>query len=108
MRGSPSEPSYRRRFQTTSRCCSQSVDTGAAAVALVHDTGVYLTRTARQSQRREGANMQAVAIQAAPEDVRAFIQEYFDAWKGTDEHTILAYYSDDVVLHLPTGTLEGK
>ena len=52
--------------------------------------------------------MQAVAIQAVPEDVRAFIQEYFDAWKGTDEHTILAYYSDDVVLHLPTGTLEGK
>ena len=52
--------------------------------------------------------MQAVAIQAAPEDVRAFIQEYFDAWKGTDEHKILAYYSDDVVLHLPTGTLEGK
>jgi steroid delta-isomerase-like uncharacterized protein len=55
-----------------------------------------------------GANMQAVAIQAALEDVRAFIQEYFDAWKGTDEHKILAYYSDDVVLHLPTGTLEGK
>ena len=52
--------------------------------------------------------MQAVAIQTAPEDVRAFIQEYFDAWKGVDEHKILAYYSDDVVLHLPTGTLEGK
>jgi steroid delta-isomerase-like uncharacterized protein len=52
--------------------------------------------------------MQAAAIQAAPEDVRAFIQEYFDAWKGTDEHKILAYYSDDVVIHLPTGTLEGK
>jgi steroid delta-isomerase-like uncharacterized protein len=52
--------------------------------------------------------MQAVAIQAAPDDVRAFIQEYFDAWKGTDEHKILTYYSDDVVLHLPTGTLEGK
>jgi steroid delta-isomerase-like uncharacterized protein len=52
--------------------------------------------------------MQAVANQAAPEEVRAFIQEYFDAWKGTDEHKILTYYSDDVVLHLPTGTLEGK
>ena len=52
--------------------------------------------------------MQAVAIQAAPEDVRAFIQEYFDAWKGTDEDKILAYYSDDVVIRLPTGTLEGK
>lgn len=46
--------------------------------------------------------------QAAPEDVRAFIQEYFDAWKGTDEQKILAYYSDDIVLQLPTGTLQGK
>ena len=52
--------------------------------------------------------MQAVGMQAAPEDVRAFVQEYFDAWKGTDEQRILAYYSDDVVLQLPTGTLEGK
>jgi steroid delta-isomerase-like uncharacterized protein len=50
----------------------------------------------------------ASRMQAAPEDVRAFIQDYFDAWKGTDEHKILAYYSDDVVLHLPTGTIEGK
>ena len=40
--------------------------------------------------------MQASAIQATPENVRAFIQEYFDAWKGTDENEILACYSDDV------------
>ena len=33
---------------------------------------------------------------------------YWDAWKGTDEQRILAYYSDDVLIHLPTGTLEGK
>lgn len=52
--------------------------------------------------------MQAVALQETTEEVRVLIQEYFDAWKGTDEHAILAYYSDDVVLHLPTGTLEGK
>jgi steroid delta-isomerase-like uncharacterized protein len=52
--------------------------------------------------------MQAVAIQAAPDDVRAFIQEYFDAWKGTDERKILAFYTEDVVLHLPTGILAGK
>ncbi|PYU51937.1 MAG: hypothetical protein DMG53_00960, partial [Acidobacteria bacterium] len=52
--------------------------------------------------------MQVAAAQAAPENVRAFIQEYFDAWKGTDEDKILAYYSDDVVIQLPTGTLEGK
>lgn len=53
--------------------------------------------------------MQATpVVVAAPEDVRAFIQEYFDVWKGTDVQKILAYYSDDVVIHLPTGTLEGK
>jgi len=51
--------------------------------------------------------LQATAAQPA-EDVRAFIQEYFDVWKGTDEEKILAYYSDDVVLDLPTGTLRGK
>ena len=52
--------------------------------------------------------MQVRAVQAAPESVRAFIQEYFDAWKGTDENKILAYYTDIVAIHLPTGTLEGK
>jgi steroid delta-isomerase-like uncharacterized protein len=52
--------------------------------------------------------MQVTAAQAAPESVQAFIQDYFDAWKGTDEDKILAYYSDDVVIDLPTGTLEGK
>ena len=52
--------------------------------------------------------MPATATQAAPEDVRAFIQEYFDVWKGTDEEKILSYYSDDIMIHLPTGTLQGK
>jgi hypothetical protein len=32
----------------------------------------------------KGVFMQATAVLAAPEEVRAFIQEYFDAWKGTD------------------------
>jgi len=52
--------------------------------------------------------MQASAIQVASDDVRAFVQEYFNAWKGTDEQKILAYYSEDVMLDLPTGTLKGK
>jgi len=39
--------------------------------------------------------MQTTVVQAAPDIVRAFVQEYFDAWKGTDEQKILAYYSDD-------------
>ena len=46
--------------------------------------------------------------QAEQELVRSFIQEYFDAWKGTDENAILAYYSDDVALCLPGAALDGK
>jgi predicted ester cyclase len=56
----------------------------------------------------KGASMQSTVVQAAPETVRAFLDEYFDAWKGTDEGRILAYYADQVVIQLPTGTLEGK
>jgi steroid delta-isomerase-like uncharacterized protein len=52
--------------------------------------------------------MQTTATQAAPETVLAFIQEYFDAWKGTNEDRILSYYSDDVVIEIPTGRLQGK
>jgi steroid delta-isomerase-like uncharacterized protein len=55
-----------------------------------------------------GHEMPAIATQASPEIVRAFVQEYFDAWKSTDESKILAYYADDVVIHLPTGILNGK
>jgi len=40
--------------------------------------------------------------------VRAFVDEYFKAWQGTDIDKILGYYSDDVVIHLPTGKLDGK
>ena len=71
-------------------------------------TRVYsLQRRRNRSVGKRVINMQAAATQAAPDDVRAFIQDYFDAWKGTDEHRILAYYSDDIVLHLPMGTFEG-
>jgi steroid delta-isomerase-like uncharacterized protein len=52
--------------------------------------------------------MTATVTQASPDNVRAFVQDYFDAWRGTDENKILAYYSDDVVVHLPTGILKGK
>ena len=52
--------------------------------------------------------MQAVTTQTADEDVRAFIQEYFASWTGTDENKIVAYYSDNIVLRVPAGTFEGK
>jgi steroid delta-isomerase-like uncharacterized protein len=48
------------------------------------------------------------AAQPVQEDVHSFIQEYFDIWKGTDIDKIMAYYTDDVSITLPTGTLEGN
>src|SRR4051812_36571333 len=50
----------------------------------------------------------AVATQTHVGSVRAFLEEYFEVWQGTDIDKIMAYYSDDVVIQLPTGTLTGK
>ncbi len=50
----------------------------------------------------------ASSIFAVAEDVRAFIQGYFDAWSGVNIDKILDYYADDVVIQLPTGILEGN
>ena len=52
--------------------------------------------------------MQAVTMQATEEGVRFFVEEFLASWTGTDENKILAYYADDIVLHTPTGTLNGK
>ena len=52
--------------------------------------------------------MHTIPMHSTEEDVRSFIEEYFASWTGTDEDRILAYYSDDIVLHVPTGTLKGK
>jgi ketosteroid isomerase-like protein len=41
-------------------------------------------------------------------DVRAFIEEYFEAWSGTDEDLILSYYSDTVSLEIPGTIINGK
>jgi steroid delta-isomerase-like uncharacterized protein len=67
-----------------------------------------LASTSRNPNIEKGAPVQPTSVVSAPETVGAFVQEYFDTWKGTDVQKILAYYSDDVVIHLPTGTLEGK
>ena len=41
-------------------------------------------------------------------DVRAFIDEYFEAWSGTDEDWILSHYSETVSLAIPGSTINGK
>jgi len=41
---------------------------------------------------------------ASVDDIRAFIDEYFTAWEGTDEDLILSYYSETVSLEIP-GTI---
>jgi hypothetical protein len=44
-----------------------------------------------QYRRRRRTMAVSTAI-ASVEDVRAFIDEYFEAWSGTDEDLILSYY----------------
>jgi len=41
-------------------------------------------------------------------DIRAFIDEYFKAWEGTDENRILSYYSETVSLEIPGTVVSGK
>jgi steroid delta-isomerase-like uncharacterized protein len=48
------------------------------------------------------------SIGADPAIVRAFVEEYFEAWKGTDVDRIMSYYAPGIVLQLPTGVAEGQ
>lgn len=41
-------------------------------------------------------------------DIRAFIEEYFEAWSGTDEDLILSYYSETISLEIPGTVINGK
>ena len=45
---------------------------------------------------------------ASAGDVRAFMDEYFKAWEGTDEDRILSYYSETIALEIPGLRVEGK
>ncbi|MBV9770923.1 MAG: nuclear transport factor 2 family protein [Bryobacterales bacterium] len=45
---------------------------------------------------------------ASASDVRAFIEEYFDAWSGTDLGRILSYYTEDICLEIPGMLINGK
>src|SRR5262249_9836261 len=41
-------------------------------------------------------------------DIRAFIDEYFEAWHGTDEDRILSFYTENVSLEIPGMLITGK
>jgi predicted ester cyclase len=41
-------------------------------------------------------------------DIRAFIDEYFDAWAGTDEDRILSFYAETVSLEIPGTLMHGR
>src|SRR5215510_15523091 len=41
-------------------------------------------------------------------DVESFINEYYDAWGGTDLDRIMSYYAENVVLQIPGLLMEGK
>ena len=45
---------------------------------------------------------------ASDGDVRAFIEEYFEAWSGTDEAFILSYYSETISLEIHGNIINGK
>lgn len=45
---------------------------------------------------------------ASENDIRAFIEEYFQAWSGTDEDMILSYYSETISLEIPGTIIKGK
>jgi steroid delta-isomerase-like uncharacterized protein len=45
---------------------------------------------------------------ASPGDMRAFIDEYFEAWSGTDEDRILSYYAETVSLEIPGVQMSGR
>lgn len=45
---------------------------------------------------------------ASVNDIRAFIDEYFEAWSGTDEDRILSYYAENVSLEIPGVLINGR
>src|SRR6266704_3052168 len=52
--------------------------------------------------------MAASAALASVSTIRAFIDEYFKAWQGTDEDRILSYYAETVSLEIPGMLMNGK
>jgi predicted ester cyclase len=60
-----------------------------------------------QSPQLEAAMAASTALESTNE-VAAFIDEYFDAWRGTDVDRIMSYFDDDVTIHVPGAVMHGK
>jgi PAS domain S-box-containing protein len=52
--------------------------------------------------------MTASPARWSPVEVASFINEYYEAWSGTDEDHIMSFYADDVVLQIPSVIMQGK
>jgi len=52
--------------------------------------------------------MAATVALASAGDARAFIEQYYKAWHGTDEDHILSYYAENVSVELPGMLINGK
>ena len=52
--------------------------------------------------------MTASTALASVSAIQAFIEEYFEAWSGTDEDRILSYYAETVSLEIPGMLINGK
>lgn len=52
--------------------------------------------------------MAAATALASVSEIRAFIDEYYKAWQGTDEDYILSYYAETVSVELPGMLINGK
>ena len=50
----------------------------------------------------------ATVALASAGDVRAFIEQYYKAWHGTDEDHILSYYAENVSVELPGMLINGR
>ena len=55
-----------------------------------------------------GGGLAASSALISVNDVRAFIDEYFKAWQGTDEDRIVSYYAETVYLEIPGMVINGK
>ncbi len=52
--------------------------------------------------------MAASTALASVSDLRAFIDQHYKAWGGTDEDHILSYYAENVSVELPGMLINGK